>query len=903
MKSHFSLALGLSISGLTFPIAQAADGTWTNTATGGLWSDSANWSSTTIADGSGSTANFSTIDLTADNTVQLDSARTIGNLTFGDTATATAGSWTLANNGNAANILTLGVASGSPVITVNTLGTNKLATITAELSGSQGFTKAGAGELALSGTNTYSGSTIVNAGTLRLIGAAGTGGTILNSTGITVAAGATFAITNDLTNGNSTNRIADTASITLSGGTFTFNPSTAGSTVFSETVGQLNISSGANRITGTSATGSGSSSTLTFASLNRTPGATVNFANATGAASNKILFTTAPTLDAGNLIGGYALAGSADFATYGANGIAIATSSGGAETGWTTTQNVKFTLAAAGATTLTGNRDINSLSYAQSGSSTSTSLNLGGFALRVRSGGVLVSGGTSSATILNGSLTAGYADDTAGELVLMSSQASSRFLTVSANIVDNGSGVVSVVLNGNANGNGGQVALSGINTYTGTTTIAGNAALGSSTAINNSRALTIAAGATMQLGGFTATVDGLSGSGAFSTNNASGSGTFNSALSLGNNNGSATFNGTFNVSSSTRDLDIIKNGTGTQIMAGTDNRDINTTTSVSTTTINGGTYQAAKQVSLYNNVSARWNATNLIINNGGTLALNVGGTGEFTSANVDTIKALGTATGGFQSGSKLGLDTTNATGGNFTYASAIANTNSGANSVGLTKLGTGTLTLTANSTYTGATIVSAGTLLVNGSLGASAVTANGGTFGGTGTVGSNVTINAATYAAGASAGSLEIAGDLGLSASSSTAIELGGVAFTLNGTEEYDRTKLTGATSALNLGGGTLGVSLISGFTLTAGQAFGIFQLENTATRTGTFAGLGSDGSLVGTFGGVNLFITYSGNFSDTGTIDLSGGNDIVLYTVPEPAAAGIGAIGLLLILRRRRMK
>ena len=62
------------------------------------------------------------------------------------------------------------------------------------------------------------------------------------------------------------------------------------------------------------------------------------------------------------------------------------------------------------------------------------------------------------------------------------------------------------------------------------------------------------------------------------------------------------------------------------------------------------------------------------------------------------------------SGAILGLDTTNAAGGNFTYGSVIADSNSGANVLGLTKLGAGTLTLTAASTYSGPTMISAGTI-------------------------------------------------------------------------------------------------------------------------------------------------------------------------------------------------
>ena len=91
----------------------------------------------------------------------------------------------------------------------------------------------------------------------------------------------------------------------------------------------------------------------------------------------------------------------------------------------------------------------------------------------------------------------------------------------------------------------------------------------------------------------------------------------------------------------------------------------------------------------------------------------MGGTGEFTSADLNTLLALGTPTGGFASGSVVGLDTTNTIGGNFTYSTAIANPNGGSNILGLTKLGSNSLTLGGASTYTGSTIINAGTLRID----------------------------------------------------------------------------------------------------------------------------------------------------------------------------------------------
>ncbi len=67
----------------------------------------------------------------------------------------------------------------------------------------------------------------------------------------------------------------------------------------------------------------------------------------------------------------------------------------------------------------------------------------------------------------------------------------------------------------------------------------------------------------------------------------------------------------------------------------------------------------------------------------------------------------------------------------------------GAQTLALTKTGSGTLTLSGASSFTGATQVSAGTLLVNGSLGNTAVTVGtAGTFGGSGSLGGNLELDA-----------------------------------------------------------------------------------------------------------------------------------------------------------------
>ncbi|MFM2197195.1 MAG: hypothetical protein RLZZ505_627 [Verrucomicrobiota bacterium] len=151
--------------------AHAATGTW-NVDADGLWGTNTNWLSNVIADDLTSTANF-TNDITADRTVSLNADRTLNKLVFSDSATGTAGSWILNNNGVSTNNLilsgTTGAATGTaPVIEVGALGSNKTATISAIIQGSYGLTKTGAGTLVLSSANTYTGGTNLNEGVVRI---------------------------------------------------------------------------------------------------------------------------------------------------------------------------------------------------------------------------------------------------------------------------------------------------------------------------------------------------------------------------------------------------------------------------------------------------------------------------------------------------------------------------------------------------------------------------------------------------------------------------------------------------------------------------------------------------------------------------------------------------------------
>jgi autotransporter-associated beta strand protein len=162
-------------------VLHAADGTWTNTA-GGLWSNVTNWNNEVVASGMDFTANFSTLNLTNTISVNVDSPTSIGTLLFGDIDPASAGWYNFYNNGSETNTLTV------TNVVVNAFAANTGVALYPVLQGSGALAKSGAGRLVLVNTNTYSGGTSVNQGSLR-VGNGGTTGSIGTGT-VTIASGA-----------------------------------------------------------------------------------------------------------------------------------------------------------------------------------------------------------------------------------------------------------------------------------------------------------------------------------------------------------------------------------------------------------------------------------------------------------------------------------------------------------------------------------------------------------------------------------------------------------------------------------------------------------------------------------------------------------------------------------------
>jgi autotransporter-associated beta strand protein len=146
-----------------------APGTWI-TDTSSIWNLANNWSGNVIATGAGQTANFSTINITGNRFVTLNSPRTIGTLRFSDTSGSQ--TWTLTASGGSQLTLDTTSATSPALIVTNT------ATISAPIAGTNGFTKSGPGTLILSGNNGLSGtvnidtsSTTLSDGITRITGA------------------------------------------------------------------------------------------------------------------------------------------------------------------------------------------------------------------------------------------------------------------------------------------------------------------------------------------------------------------------------------------------------------------------------------------------------------------------------------------------------------------------------------------------------------------------------------------------------------------------------------------------------------------------------------------------------------------------------------------------------------
>jgi autotransporter-associated beta strand protein len=161
---------------------------------------------------------------------------------------------------------------------------------------------------------------------------------------------------------------------------------------------------------------------------------------------------------------------------------------------------------------------------------------------------------------------------------------------------------------------------------------------------------------------------------------------------------------------------------------------------------------------------------------------------------------------------------------------------------GFLKLGSGTLEITGANTYSGPTLVNAGGLLVNGSLGDTTVTVGSGAFlGGSGTIAGDVVIQSGGFLRPGNSPGILTVGSLLLNAGSFTEMEINGPG--VAGTD-YDQIRVTGEATL----GGTLEILLGGGYVPQAGDSFVLIDADTITA--------GSDFDVINGLGNALVFDT-----------------------------------------------
>lgn len=876
-------AIIVSIATCLATATHAASGSW-NSNSDGNWSDSSKWLNGIIADGQGSTGNL-TFNITPNRTITIDStSRTLGILNIGDTNATS--SYTLAssggavlimdNGGSAAQINQLSTSAANIIssgITLNDdLEINNASSVGLTLSGNItgnaveiALNSTGTGTVTLSGTNTFSGAVRVNTGTLAVASAAGGNTAIaaLNASNtLYLNAGATFS----RGDGGSSSNLFTIAGINDgTGGGGLYTRGTAGGTRWTELAGDDDYS-----FSGVIQNGSGTS----YIGMVKTGAGTQTLSGAN-------------TYTGGTVLGGGTLR------LNGATGSLAAT-------GVLTMQGAKFwydNTSAAGTKAqslgaLTFSKGDNIVQFTK-GAATSSSLTFGSLAART-------TGATANFV---------YADGTAG------TDNSINLTGVSAGFVNQG-----VFVNGanygymNASGtyiraavygsDAGFVNASGALTATSHNLVTSSITNQGTITINTIKFdgagavdLDIASGAIvsfangglLRAGGGSTTISGGTIRGSTSvemvvrTDSASDRLTINSVIAASGSNA------------------LTKTGDGTLTLGG-----INSYTGV--TYVNGGTLSVSSNA----NLGAQATGASVNLNNGtlratSSFGLNNGGAGT----NDRGVVLTNTGTIDVTSSNTLTVSGVVSD----TYAATSTTAQRGS----LTKSGSGTLVLGNTNTYTGDTAVSAGTLIISGSLAntraidvalgatlkvdgstnASASVSVAGTLGGTGVVGGATTITG-VLSPGNSEGLISFSNALALSGNSAlTSLEIAGTSRGVLG--GYD---------AVNIGASQLltydGVLRLTMTAAIASATYNLFDFTPGYDLGGfdslAFAGGFYSGSWAETSAGSGVWKSLSGGQDFTFT-EATG--DLVVAAVPEPGAWALVGLGLafLMVFRRRAVR
>jgi fibronectin-binding autotransporter adhesin len=674
---------------------------------------------------------------------------------FSNQVGSLAGSGVVTNGGSARAVLTTGALNSS------TLFGGVLENGTAILD----LTKAGSGTLKLSGANSYSGATTVTAGTLQ----AGSLSAFSPNSAFTVNG------VLDLRGfSNAVGSLAGSGTVTNSGGpgpVIIVTPLITPGLPAILTVGS----------DGTSTVFSGTLTNGTLPQIGVEPLASGNSTLAlTKTGVGTLTLTGTNTYSGGTTFNGGIVAVDSDdnlgagALKFNAGALEALTAAGGI------TSSKAVTLLVGGGTLIADATTVSSLNGVISGVGSLTKSGSGELVLTAAetySGGTTISLGVLSLGNggASGSIVGNVLDN--GTLVFNRSDN----ITFAGNIT--GAGDLRI---GNAV-NTDTVGLSGTNTYLGSTTVLSGTTLRafSETALSPESAFIVEG--TLDVNGFANEVGSLAGGGAVTNGD-----TFDAVLTAGGDNSSTVFSGI--LEDGTDPLGLTKVGSGTLILSGS-------STYSDPTTVAAGTLEAGSVTALspssaftvngvldldgFSNTVGSLAGNGTVTNGGlpskgiaplqdpmvgpavltaggdgtstifsgvlrngvGSLGLAKVGGGTLTLTGTNTYTAGTTVTAGIlqigngaASGSIVGDVINNASlvvnrTGTLTLAGVVSGTGN------LSQVGTGTLVLKGNSTYTGTTAVSAGTLQVDGGLGDTALTVqSGATLAGQGTITGSVTI-------------------------------------------------------------------------------------------------------------------------------------------------------------------
>ncbi|MEY3394697.1 MAG: hypothetical protein RL346_933 [Verrucomicrobiota bacterium] len=728
--------------------------------------------------------------------------------------------------------------------------------------GTAGLTKTGAGTLVLTGNNTYNGTTTISTGTLSIdsvnnMGGSGTSNLAMNG-GTLQIRGATLTSLSDLD-----------STVTFSNTAKGFDIQNA-SNIF--TVDQL-------------LTGTGTSSTLTKSGV----GTLVLNQNNTYAGATTLSGGGTLLLDYSDSINGNGSKLS-DTAALTLNGSAVVLK-GGSHT---------EVVSATTLTLFTGN------SISRDGGSAKISL-----------GALTLTNNPSSLSISEANLaTTTTANQASGILLLGRVTAGSDF--------------------GANDGSGNIVAYTGYTTYTPATATAGSTSVVNRLTGGGTLASSLSSYSLRIANSGNSDVLELNGKNLVVTNNGTflyaGGGdnryTINGTGSLTSTSGNQnfvinTYDGTtltVNAKTSGNFAPVLKTGKGTLVLGG-DNSTVGilyvgdgvvrvTNSAGLGNTTNGTNVQGGAALELANNIAIGAETLSLNgagISNGGAMrnlsganswagAITIGASGARINSDAGSL----TLTGGIVT--TLTQDLTIGGAGN-TTVSTSAITGSGK----VIKDGSGTLILSAANTYTGNTTVSAGTLRIHGSTSASSnfTVESGAVLGGRGTIGGTVTLNSgATLAPGASIESLETGSNI-WSGGSNYQFEFSTDGSTGTAGAQWDLLAITGS---LDLTGATvespITFQLVSMLNATDAGPLASWNPDANATWAGiitTTAGITGFSANKFTFDTDGFQNPLNGSFSlvQSGTnLDLTYTTN---YVIPEPKAALLGGLGILLLFRRRR--